>query len=79
MIRTADDYPAWLALRHPLPAKSPLEPYKTQNPRLGDLQWIKANSKSPRQPWEIETFSSFMERYAPDSDPETLTVFTGLF
>jgi hypothetical protein len=39
------------------------------------LQWIKANSKSPRQPWEIEAFSSFMERYAPDSDPETLAVF----
>ena len=43
------------------------------------LQWIKANSKSPRQPWEIETFSSFMERYAPDSDPETLTVFQDYF
>jgi Domain of unknown function (DUF5069) len=43
------------------------------------LQWIKANSKSPRQPWEIEAFSSFMERYAPDSDPETLAVFQDYF
>jgi hypothetical protein len=43
------------------------------------LQWIKANSKSPRQPWEIEAFSSFMDRYEPDSDPETLTVFQGYF
>ena len=42
------------------------------------LQWIKANSKSPRQPWEIEAFSSFMDRYEPDSDPETLTVFQGI-
>jgi Domain of unknown function (DUF5069) len=39
------------------------------------LQWIQANSKTPRQHWEIEAFSSSMERYAPDSDPETLAVF----
>lgn len=43
------------------------------------LRWIKANSKSQRQPWEIEAFSSFMERYAPDSDPETLAVFQDYF
>ena len=43
------------------------------------LRWIKANSKSQRQPWEIEAFSSFMERYAPDSDPETLGVFQDYF
>ena len=43
------------------------------------LQWIKANSKSSRQPWEIEAFSSFMERYVPDSDPETLAVFQVYF
>src|SRR6202040_2862946 len=43
------------------------------------LQWIKGNSKSPLPPWEIETSSSFMDRYAPDSDPETLTVFQDYF
>jgi hypothetical protein len=43
------------------------------------LRWIKANSKSQRQPWEIEAFSSFMERYPPDSDPETLAVFQDYF
>jgi len=43
------------------------------------LQWIKSNSKRPRQPWEIEAFSSFMDRYEPDSDPETLAVFQGYF
>jgi Domain of unknown function (DUF5069) len=43
------------------------------------LQWIQANCTTPRQHWEIEAFSSFMERYAPDSDPETLAVFAGYF
>jgi hypothetical protein len=43
------------------------------------LQWIQANAETPRQHWEIEAFSSSMERYAPDSDPETLAVFTDYF
>jgi Domain of unknown function (DUF5069) len=43
------------------------------------LQWIQANCKTPRQLWEIEAFSSSMERYAPDSDPETLAVFADYF
>jgi hypothetical protein len=43
------------------------------------LQWIQANSRTPRQHWEIEAFSSSMERYAPDSDPETLAVFADYF
>jgi Domain of unknown function (DUF5069) len=43
------------------------------------LQWIKANSQNKRQLWEIEAFSAAMERYAPDSDPETLAVFHDYF
>ncbi len=43
------------------------------------LQWIQANCKTPRQLWEIEAFSAAMERYASDSDPETLAIFTDYF
>ncbi len=43
------------------------------------LQWIKANCKSPRELWEIEALSASMERYTPDSDPETLAVFSDYF
>jgi hypothetical protein len=32
------------------------------------LEWIQTNSKTPRAPWEIEAWSSFMERRGPDSD-----------
>jgi hypothetical protein len=39
------------------------------------LEWIQANSKTPRTPWEIEAWSSFMERRGPDSDAETLALF----
>jgi len=44
----------------------------------GDLEilnWIQANSKTPRQPWEIAAWSEFHLRRAPDSDHETLTDF----
>jgi hypothetical protein len=39
------------------------------------LEWIQANSKTPRALWEIEAWSSFMERRGPDSDAETLALF----
>ena len=44
----------------------------------GDLEilnWIQANAKTPRQPWEIAAWSEFHLRRAPDSDHETLTHF----
>ena len=31
--------------------------------------------KTPRSPWEIEAWSAFMEKRAPDSDAETLAFF----
>jgi hypothetical protein len=34
-----------------------------------------AHSKPPRAPWEIEAWSAFMEKRAPDSDAETLAFF----
>ena len=40
------------------------------------LQWIQAHCKNPRAPWEIEGWSSFMEKRGPDSDVETLEFFT---
>ena len=39
------------------------------------LQWIQNNSKTPRQAWEIEAWSSYMEKRGPDSDAETLDFF----
>src|SRR6266849_3205183 len=39
------------------------------------LEWIQANSKTPRTPWEIEAWSAFMEKRGPDSDAETLALF----
>jgi hypothetical protein len=39
------------------------------------LEWIKANGKCQRNPWEIEQWSEFQERRAPDSDAETLPYF----
>jgi hypothetical protein len=39
------------------------------------LQWVEAHSKTPRAPWEIEAWSAFMEKRAPDSDAETLAFF----
>ena len=39
------------------------------------LEWVQANSKTPRSPWEIEAWSAFMEKRAPDSDAETLAFF----
>jgi len=39
------------------------------------LQWVLENAKTPRAPWEIETWSAFMEKRGPDSDAETLALF----
>jgi hypothetical protein len=39
------------------------------------LEWVLANAKTPRAPWEIEAWSACMERRSPDSDAETLTGF----
>jgi hypothetical protein len=39
------------------------------------LEWVQAHSKTPRSPWEIEAWSAFMEKRAPDSDAETLEFF----
>lgn len=39
------------------------------------LEWIQANSKTPRAPWEVEAWSAFMEKRGPDSDAETLALF----
>ena len=47
-------------------------------PGKGDgemLEWIQAHSKTPRAPWEIEPWSAFMEKRAPDTDAETLAFF----
>jgi hypothetical protein len=39
------------------------------------LEWVQANSKTPRAPWEIEVWSAFFEKRGPDSDAETLELF----
>ena len=39
------------------------------------LEWVQAHSKTPRAPWEIEAWSAFMEKRAPDSDAGTLAFF----
>jgi len=39
------------------------------------LEWVQAHSKTPRAAWEIEPWSAFMEKRAPDTDAETLASF----
>ena len=39
------------------------------------LKWVQAHSKTPRSPWEIEAWSAFMDKRAPDSDAEKLAFF----
>ena len=39
------------------------------------LDWINANAKHKRQPWEIQQWSDYMDKRGPDSDAETLTYF----
>jgi hypothetical protein len=39
------------------------------------LEWVQAHSKTPRSPWEIEAWSAYMDKRAPDSYAETLAFF----
>lgn len=39
------------------------------------LEWLNANAKRQRTPWEIEQWSEFQGRRGPDSDAETLGIF----
>ncbi len=39
------------------------------------LEWVQTHSETPRAPWEIDAWSAFMEKRAPDSDAETLAFF----
>ncbi|HEU6449099.1 MAG TPA: DUF5069 domain-containing protein [Verrucomicrobiae bacterium] len=40
------------------------------------LNWIQANAKQQRQPWEIAAWSEYHLRRTPDGDTETLEYFT---
>src|SRR6202040_3954271 len=39
------------------------------------LEWVKANAKTPRGPWEIEAWSAYMEKRGTDSDAFALSGF----
>ena len=39
------------------------------------LEWIEANAKNKRAPWEIQQWSDYMDRRGPDSDVETFQFF----
>jgi hypothetical protein len=39
------------------------------------LEWVHANAKIPRTPWEINAWSAHMETRGPDSDAESLASF----
>jgi hypothetical protein len=39
------------------------------------LDWIQANAKPGRSPWEIQQWSDYQDRRGPDGDPETLKFF----
>ena len=39
------------------------------------LEWVQANSPTPRQPWEIAAWSHWVGNRTPDSDAETLGEF----
>ncbi len=40
------------------------------------LEWLLANSKNKREPWEVEQWSEYQQRRGPDSDAETLQFWT---
>jgi hypothetical protein len=45
---------------------------------IGDgeaLAWVNAHAKTPRNAWEIEAWSAYMEKRSADSDAETLEGF----
>ncbi len=39
------------------------------------LEWIAANAKNKKAPWEIEQWSAYQDKRGPDSDAETLLFF----
>lgn len=39
------------------------------------LEWIQANAKHQRAPWEIQQWSDWIDRRGPDSDAETFQFF----
>ena len=39
------------------------------------LEWVLSEAKFPRPPWEIETWSAYLDKRGPDSDAETLSGF----
>jgi hypothetical protein len=39
------------------------------------LEWIQANAKHQRTPWEIKLWTDYMDSRGPDSDAETLQFF----
>ncbi|MEO6036525.1 MAG: DUF5069 domain-containing protein, partial [Verrucomicrobiota bacterium] len=39
------------------------------------LEWVNANAKPPRQPWEISAWNNYHEHRTPDSDAETFAFF----
>jgi hypothetical protein len=42
------------------------------------LEWINAHAKHKRTEWEIEQWSSYLEKRGPTSDAETLGFFAGM-
>lgn len=40
------------------------------------LAWVRANAKPARSPWEIEAWSAYQLNRGPDSDAETIGLFT---
>jgi hypothetical protein len=39
------------------------------------LQWVLTNARTPRLPWEIQTWSAYFDNRGPESDAETLSGF----
>jgi Domain of unknown function (DUF5069) len=39
------------------------------------LEWVLANSKTPRAPWEVEAWSAYLDKLGPDSSTEDLKGF----
>lgn len=39
------------------------------------LDWINANARNKRAPWEIQQWSDYMQSRGPDSDAETIGYF----
>ena len=39
------------------------------------LEWVAANAKNKKAPWEIEQWSAYQDKRGPDSDAETILLF----